>query len=263
MDLNLKGKIAAVMGSSKGLGFEAARFFLKDDATVIINSRNEGNLASARKKLETESGKNVYSIVGDVTKPEFANHFAEEIGRQFLRLDILITNAGGPPPAPFESITDDIWYQAIESSFLSHVRMIRACLPLLRNSETASVLTITSYSVKQPIPNLVLSNAIRSATIGLTKTLAFELGKDGIRFNSILPGWTKTERVNDLMNSRAEKNATSTEEELAKQAAESPLGRLAEPEEFAKVAVFLASPAASYLTGTMLSVDGGMVKGVF
>ncbi|PKO18501.1 MAG: 3-oxoacyl-ACP reductase [Chloroflexi bacterium HGW-Chloroflexi-10] len=263
MDLNLKGKIAAVMGSSKGLGFEAARFLLMDDATVIINSRNEVNLALARKKLETENGKNIYSIVGDVTKPEFANYFAEEIGRQFLHLDILITNAGGPPPAPFESITDDIWYEAIESSFLSHVRMIRACLPLLRKSETASVLTITSYSVKQPIPNLVLSNAIRSATIGLTKTLALELGKDGIRFNSILPGWTKTERVNDLMNSRAEKNATSTEEELAKQAAESPLGRLAEPEEFAKVAVFLASPAASYLTGTMLSVDGGMVKGVF
>jgi 3-oxoacyl-[acyl-carrier protein] reductase len=135
-------------------------------------------------------------------------------------------------------------------------------LPLLRFSDTANVLTVTSYSVKQPIPNLILSNSIRAATIGLTKTLALELGKDGIRFNSILPGWTKTERVKILMENRAQLNNSSVENEIAIQASESPLGRMAEPDEFANVAAFLVSPRASYLTGTMLSVDGGMVKGI-
>jgi 3-oxoacyl-[acyl-carrier protein] reductase len=135
-------------------------------------------------------------------------------------------------------------------------------LPLLRFSDTANVLTVTSYSVKQPIPNLILSNSIRAATIGLTKTLALELGKEGIRFNSILPGWTKTERVKILMENRAQLNNSSVENEIAIQASESPLGRMAEPDEFANVAAFLVSPRASYLTGTMLSVDGGMVKGI-
>jgi 3-oxoacyl-[acyl-carrier protein] reductase len=144
---------------------------------------------------------------------------------------------------------------------MSHVRLIREALPHLRASESASVLTITSYSVKQPISNLVLSNSIRLATIGLTKTLALEIGRDGIRFNSILPGWTETERVHELMAPRAEAAGTSIEEEIAKQMKDSPLGRMASPEEFANAAVFLSSPAAAYITGVMLSMDGGMYKG--
>ena len=136
-------------------------------------------------------------------------------------------------------------------------------MPFLRKSQAASVLTVTSYSVKQPIPNLVLSNSIRAATVGLTKSLALELGKDGIRFNSILPGWTETERVSELMSARARANGTSQQAEIARQAAESPLGRMASPQEFANVAVFLVSPLASYLTGVMLPVDGGMLKGTF
>ncbi len=131
----------------------------------------------------------------------------------------------------------------------------------LRKSSAASVLTITSYSVKQPIANLVLSNSIRAATVGLTKSLALELGGEGIRFNSILPAWTETERVTQLMTARAAKNGTTMEEELAKQSRESALGRMAQPSEFANAAVFLVSPAASYITGVMLSVDGGMYKG--
>jgi 3-oxoacyl-[acyl-carrier protein] reductase len=176
-------------------------------------------------------------------------------------LDILITNAGGPPSGAFESFDDAAWEKALDLSLMSHVRLIRAALPHLRRSQAAAVLTITSYSVKQPIPNLVLSNSIRAATVGLTKTLALELGKDGIRFNSILPGWTETERVTELMTFRAGQNGTTVDEEIRKQMAESPLGRMARPEEFAKPAVFLVSPAASYITGVMLTVDGGMVKG--
>jgi 3-oxoacyl-[acyl-carrier protein] reductase len=134
-------------------------------------------------------------------------------------------------------------------------------LPYLRKSQAASVLTVTSYSVKQPIPNLVLSNSIRAATVGLTKSLALELGREGTRFNSILPAWTETERVGELMSARAKTNGTTVEEEIAKQSKESPMGRMASPQEFANAAVFLISPAASYVTGVMLTVDGGMYKG--
>jgi len=144
---------------------------------------------------------------------------------------------------------------------MSNVRLIKAALPHLRKSAAASVLTVTSYSVKQPIPNLILSNSIRAATIGLTKSLALELGKEGIRFNSILPAWTETERVTQLMTARAQSNGTTVEEEIAKQSRESALGRMASPDEFGRVAAFLVSPAASYLTGVMLPVDGGMYKG--
>jgi 3-oxoacyl-[acyl-carrier protein] reductase len=178
-------------------------------------------------------------------------------------LDILVCNAGGPPPGTFESFDDATWQRAIDLSFMSNVRLIKAALPFLRKSQAASVLTITSYSVKQPIPNLVLSNSIRAATVGLTKSLALELGRDGIRFNSILPAWTETERVNELMTARARANGTTVDEELHRQVAESPLGRMSTPEEFANVAVFLVSPRASYLTGVMLPVDGGLLKGTF
>jgi 3-oxoacyl-[acyl-carrier protein] reductase len=174
---------------------------------------------------------------------------------------LLVTNAGGPPSGQFESIEDDLWDLAVELSFLSHVRTIREALPHLRKSDAASVLTITSYSVKQPVPNLVLSNSVRAATVGLTKTLALELGSEGIRFNSILPGWTETERVYELMEYRAQISGKTIESEIEEQMTNSPLGRMATPEEFANAAVFLLSPAAGYITGVMLTVDGGMYKG--
>ncbi len=172
-----------------------------------------------------------------------------------------MTNAGGPPAGRFEAFDDAAWQRAIDFSLMSHVRLIRAALPYLRQSKAASVLTLTSYSVKQPIPNLVLSNSVRLATIGLTKSLALELGAEGIRFNSLLPGWTETERVAELMSARAAISGLSVEEEIARQARDASLGRLAQPEEIADPAVFLLSPAASYITGVMLSVDGGSYKG--
>ena len=177
----------------------------------------------------------------------------------FGGLDILITNAGGLPGA-FESFDEATWQKAVDTSFMSHVRLIRAALPHLRKSSTPSVLTMTSYTVKQPLPNLVLSNSVRAATVGLTKSLALDLGKEGIRFNSIMPGWTMTERVQDLMAFRAKNNNTTVEEEIAKQTSEIPLGRMGEPQEFANTAVFLVSPAASYIHGIALAVDGGVIK---
>lgn len=261
MDLQLSGKIALVAGSSRGLGYAIAKVLAAEGALVILNSRNPENLNTAAKKISQNFGSEVLTVPGDVTNPEDVQQIIAQVVGKAGGLDLLVTNSGGPPSGKFETIDEETWKRGLDLALLSHVRLIRAALPYLRQSDSASVLTITSYSVKQPIPNLVLSNSIRSATIGLTKTLALELGGDGIRFNSILPGWTKTERVQELMEARAEINKTNVEEEFRKQAAESPFGRMASPEEVANPAVFLLSPAASYLTGVMLAVDGGMYKG--
>ncbi len=168
-----------------------------------------------------------------------------------------------PPSGSFEVFDEETWQKAVDTSFMSHVRLIRAALPHLRKSSAPSVLTMTSYTVKQPLPHLVLSNSIRAATVGLTKSLALDLGKEGIRFNSIMPGWTETERVIDLMAFRAKNNNTTIEEETAKQTAKIPLGRMGRPQEFANAAVFLVSPAASFIHGVALAVDGGILKGTF
>jgi 3-oxoacyl-[acyl-carrier protein] reductase len=173
----------------------------------------------------------------------------------------LITNAGGPPPGLFDELDDAAWEKAINAMLMGTVRLIRAALPHLRQSKAAAVLTLTSYSVKQPLPNLILSNSVRSAVIGLTKSLALELGPAGIRFNSILPASTETERMEELIADRARRAGTTIAEETRKQAAASPFGRMATSQEFANVATFLCSPAASYVTGVMLTVDGGMYKG--
>lgn len=261
MDLGLKDKRALITGSSRGLGFATAYTLAQEGARVAVNSRTPEVVEAAASKIKNETGSRAIAISGDVADPGFGARLVEEAAAEFGGLDILVTNAGGPPSGKFEDFDDETWQKAIQLSLMSHVRIIRAALPYLRMSETPSVLTITSYSVKQPIPNLVLSNSIRAATVGLTKTLALELGRDGIRFNSILPAWTETERVYELMSARAKDHGTTVEEEIRKQSESSSLGRMGEPEEFAKAAAFLVSPAASYITGVMLTVDGGMYKG--
>lgn len=261
MDLKLKGKIALVTGSSSGLGFATARLLAQEGARVAMNGRSPEKLDTAAAQIQSETGAEVFAVRGDLSEHPVAAQTVQAVADYWGGLDILIANAGGPPPGRFESFSDEAWQEALELSFLSQVRLIRAALPHLRKSETPAVLTVTSYSVKQPIPNLVLSNSVRLATIGLTKTLAFELGKENIRFNSILPGWTETARVITLMENRARTNGTTVEEEQQRQASESPLGRMGHPEEFAAAAVFLVSPAASYVNGVMLPVDGGIVRG--
>lgn len=263
MDLELKGKVALITGASRGLGYASAHLLSSEGARVAINSRNSEAINHAAQTIRNGTHFDVLPLSGDVTDPQVPAQLIEQTVTTYGSLDILITNAGGPPSGPFSSFDDQAWQNAIELSFLSQVRLIRAALPHLKKSKAASVLTITSYSVKQPIPNLVLSNSIRSATVGLTKSLALELGSEGIRFNSILPAWTDTERVKELMLFRSQKNGTSIEEEMEKQARESALGRMATPQEFAKSAVFLVSPAASYITGVMLTVDGGMYKATY
>ena len=261
MDLELQGKKAFIGGSSRGLGFAAASILAGEGCAVTLNARGAEQLEQAAAELRTAASGEVFTAQGDLADPETPRSIISQAAESMQGLDILITNAGGPPAGKFESFSEETWQHAVDLSFLSHVRLIKAALPYLRKSQAASVLTVTSYSVKQPIPNLVLSNSIRSATIGLTKTLALELGEDGIRFNSILPAYTETERVMELMRHQAEEEGTSLTKQKETLAKSSALGRMGTPEEFGRAAAFLVSPAASYITGVMLTVDGGMYKG--
>lgn len=261
MDLKLKDKRILVTGSSRGLGYATAYALAKEGARVAINGRDETKIKSAAEKMSKETGAQVIGLAGDVGMADVPEKLIQRTVKEFGGLDILITNAGGPPPGTIDSLDEAAWQKGVDLCLMLHVRLIKSALPFLRKSDFASVLTVTSLSVKQPIENLLLSNSIRAAAVGLTKSLALDLGKEGIRVNSILPGWTETERVTELMSARATANSSSVEEEARKQAALSPMGRMGQPEEFANAAAFLVSPAASYITGVMLSVDGGMYKG--
>lgn len=262
MDLGLKGKRALVASSSRGLGYATALLLAREGCKIVINSRDAEKVKRAAEAIEKEAGSTARGIAGDISDPQVPDKLVIEAASIMGGIDLLVTNAGGPPAGAFDSFDEAQWEKAVNLSFLSHVRLIRAALPYLRKSKAASVLTMTSYTVKQPLPNLVLSNSIRLATIGLTKSLALELGGDGIRFNSILPATIETDRVRQLQATRAEKNGTTVEQEAQKDAMSSVFGRMGKPEEFANAAVFLLSPAASYITGLMLVIDGGQYKGM-
>jgi 3-oxoacyl-[acyl-carrier protein] reductase len=261
MDLGLKDKVVVVAGASKGLGFATAKVLLEEGARVVISSRSQENLQKAVEKLGNSP--NLFTVAADVTKKADCEHLIDESVKHFKVLDVLITNCGGPDPGEFEDLSDDQWDQAIDKSFKSHIYLIRAALPYLKKSSVPSILTVTSFTTKQPLPNLILSNAVRSATIGLTKSLTFELGKYNIRVNSILPGWTLTDRVDALLNNRADIKNSSYDIEKAAITADIPLGRMGEPLEFGRAAAFLVSPAASFINGVMLNVDGGIYKGIY
>ena len=190
---------------------------------MVLNSRDEEKVKAAAEVISKGTGTPAFGVGGDVSDAAAAERLIQSATDSLGGLDILITNAGGPPAGSFEVFDDETWQKAVDTSFMSHVRLIRAALPHLRKSEAPSVLTMTSFTVKQPLQNLILSNSIRAATVGLTKSLAMELGKDKIRFNSILPGWTLTERVQHLMEFRAENNKTTVEEEIARQIVEMPM----------------------------------------
>lgn len=261
MDLGLAGKMALLAASSKGLGFAAAEALVAEGARVVVNGRQQAVVDAAVEKLR-QAGGEAAGVVADVTEADAAARLVGAAVERFGGLDILITNAGGPPSGAFDATPLESWERAFELTLMSAVRLIREALPYLRQSDAASILTITSISVKEPLPGLLLSNAIRPAVAGLTKTLSQELGGDGIRANSILPGWTRTERVDEIMAYRAQTNNSSVEAEIAKTVARNPLRRMGEPAEFGRVAAFLVSPAASYVNGVMLQVDGGSYAGL-
>jgi 3-oxoacyl-[acyl-carrier protein] reductase len=263
MDLGLQNKVAIVVASSTGLGFAAADTLLGEGARVVICGRDAGRLETAQRTLQERHGvANVAALQVDVLVSADNQRLIDFAVEQFGGLDILITNAGGPPSGTFDSVDLDGWQRGLNLTLMSVVQLVKAALPHLRQSDAASILTVTSVSVKEPIPGLLLSNVVRPAVVGLTKALSQELGIEGIRANSILPGWTATERVTYIFENRAKANGTSVaaEQEAINNAI--PLKRMADPAEFGRVAAFLVSPAASYVNGVMLQVDGGLYHGL-
>ncbi|KAB8332872.1 SDR family oxidoreductase [Scytonema tolypothrichoides VB-61278] len=260
MDLQLSGKVALVTAASKGLGKATAKQFAREGAKVAICARSE-ILDKAAAEIASETGAEILAIRADLTHQEDIERVIQATVEKFGGLDILVTNTGGPPSGTFDDIDLAAWESSVNLILLSAVRLIKLALPHLRKSSAPAILTITSSSTKQPVQNLILSNSIRLSVIGLTKTLSRELGNDNIRVNSILPGWTYTERVEELIAARAAKTGKNPADEIAEINATVPLDRMGKPEEFANVAVFLCSPAASFVNGVMLQVDGGLCQG--
>ncbi|MFA6505726.1 MAG: SDR family oxidoreductase [Treponemataceae bacterium] len=264
MDLGLKGKVALVTAASKGLGKASAMALAKEGARVAICSRGESiELAAVeiRDAIHASGGTaNILALRGDISVQADIDRIVSETIAHFGRIDILVLNAGGPPPGNFLDFTPDDWTATVNQTLMSAVRLLYAVIPGMRKRKEGSIVAIESVSVKQPIDKLILSNSVRLAVIGLIKSLANEFGKDGIRVNSINPTYTKTDRVTNILRSRAEANGTRIEDETASMINAVPLGRMGTPEEFGATVAWLASPAASYIHGHALMFDGGAVK---
>ena len=260
MDLGLKNLVALVTASSKGLGRATALQLAREGARVVLCARGQEALNATRDEIAA-LGVDVLAVPVDVSAPDAAQKLVDATLKRFGQLDILVANAGGPPPGGFLAFNEQDWEDAIQLTLMSFVRLCYAALPALQQSTKGSILACTSITVKQPLPNLVLSNSLRLAVTGLVKTLADELGPSGVRVNAICPGSTRTDRIEQLLADRAARNGTSVDDEAAEMAAEIPLGRIGEPEEFGRVAAFLVSPAASFVNGVSLLVDGGAYRG--
>ena len=249
MNLQLKDKTILVTAASRGLGFGAANALTQEEANVIICGRTEASLKEAVSKL----GERAQYVIADVSKQEDVKSLLEYVKESSSTLDGLFVNAGGPPPGAFSKVSDEDWKTGFDLTLMSAIWLTRESLPLLKKAESPAILYSTSVSVKQPIDNLLLSNAIRPAVIGMMRTLAGEIGSEGVRVNAILPGYIYTDRVEQLMAS----NKTA----MDALAARIPLGRMGTPAEFGAVCAFLLSPLASYVHGALLLLDGGLYQG--
>jgi 3-oxoacyl-[acyl-carrier protein] reductase len=262
MDLGLKGKVAIVVGASKGLGKACAIALAKEGVNVAICSRNQGELLETARDIGSTTGVEVLAVPTDVTKPDDVERLVEQTIARFGRLDILVNNAGGPPTGTFETLGDEDWAKALELNLLSAVRLTRAALPHLKKQSSGRIINITSYAVKQPITELILSNAARAGVTGLTKSLSNEFGKYNITVNSVLPGLHATARLDYLHQNRAKSQNRTFEEVRADETKQIPLGRLGDPADFGSVVAFLASEQAGYITGQAIVADGGAYKGL-
>jgi 3-oxoacyl-[acyl-carrier protein] reductase len=262
VDLGLRGKVAFVAAASKGLGRAIAEELAREGAEIAITARGEDALGSAAIHIGRETGREVLAIPGDVSHPDSVVRMIDATISRFGKLDILVTNAGGPPIGKFERLTSDEWRQATDLTLMSVVNMVRAALPGMKERGYGRIINVTSIAVKQPVDGLMLSNSLRAAVTGFARTLANEVAPHGITVNNILPGYTRTARVEQLADAAAAREGRPREAALARWESEIPMGRLGEPREFAALAAFLASERASYITGQSIAVDGGWIRGL-
>ncbi|TWT02553.1 SDR family oxidoreductase [Planomicrobium sp. CPCC 101079] len=261
MDLGLKGKIVVVMASSKGLGKASAMEFAKEQATVIISSRSQVALEETKKEIQERTGNSeIHLRVCDMSKEHDITSLFEFVIQKFGRVDVLINNTGGPKAGGFSAVDDADWYNAFDRNLLSYIRTARAVLPHMKKQRFGRIINISSSSTKEVIDGLILSNTFRAGMVGFSKTLAREVAGDNIMVNTVGPGRIATDRVAELNQIAADKQQVPIEKIIQKSESEIPAGRFGDPEEFAKIVVFLASSANSYLTGQSLVVDGGLLK---
>ena len=263
MDLGLKDKVAMVAGASRGLGYAVARGLAAEGAKVSLGSRDAARIADAGRRIAGETYADTLAVELDVRSSASIDAWHAQTLAKFGGVDLLFVNSGGPPAGTTLSFGDEAWQAAFESLVLSAIRMVRLTAPLMKARGGGAIVVSTSTSVREPIPNLALSNVVRASVSALSKTLANELAGDGIRVNHLLPGRINTDRIRELDTIRGQQLGISAEAQQANQSKVIPIGRYGEPEEFANAAVFLFSTAARYITGASLQVDGGMLKHVF
>ena len=262
MNLGLKNRAALVAASSQGLGLATAEAFAAEGCRVAMCARNQQTLGAAADKIRKQHSAEVFAEALDVADSAAVTRFVAAVASKFGSLDICVTNAGGPPAKGFLAASLEDWQRALELNFLSTVYFARAVIPHMQRKHWGRIITITSITTKQPVADLVLSNAVRAAVVGLVKSLANEFGKDGILVNNVGPGFTATDRLKELAKARSSASGKSEQEIFDAWAAEAPLKRLGEPRELAEAVVWLASERASYVTGQTVLVDGGMYKGL-
>jgi 3-oxoacyl-[acyl-carrier protein] reductase len=262
MDLGLKGRVALVAASSQGIGLATAEAFAAEGCRVAMCARNPQTLNAGAEKIRKQHNADVFTEAFDVTDPEAVTRFVAAVAGKFGGVDICVTNAGGPPAKGFLAASLEDWQKAIDANFLSTVYFAREVIPHMQRKHWGRIITITSITTKQPVTDLVLSNAVRAAVVGLVKSLANEFGKDGILVNNVGPGFTATDRLMELAKARSGATGKPEQEFLDAWAADAPLKRLGEPRELAETIVWLASERASYITGQTVLVDGGMYKGL-
>jgi 3-oxoacyl-[acyl-carrier protein] reductase len=262
MDLELKDKVAIVGGASKGLGRACADVLAEEGAKVVVCSRTRADLERAAQEIREATGAEVLALAGDLDKYETIRDLIAAAMARFGRLDILVNNSGGPPLARALTATEEQWATAVQRSLLFFARMSREAIPHMKRQGGGRIINILAATVYQPIPNLALSGVTRLGVVAFAKSLADEVGRDGILVNNVCPGSILTERMRSNVTSRAKELGISIEEGLAQRAAETAVGRIGEPRELAFLVAFLASGRSSYITGTTMLVDGGLVRSV-
>jgi 3-oxoacyl-[acyl-carrier protein] reductase len=260
VDLGLTGKVALVAASSRGLGRAVAEELAREGVQLVLCARGEDALRATADAIRSASGVRVEAIAADVSRPGDVARVAETAMRTFGKVDILVTNGGGPPAGPFESHSAEAWHDAVRQTLDSVVELTRAVLPGMKSRRWGRIINVTSIAVKQPVDNLILSNSVRAAVTGFARTLANEVAPFGVTVNNVMPGYTRTKRVDDLAARNAALRGTSPESEVATWEAQIPMRRLGDPAEFAAMVAFLASDRASYTTGASIPVDGGWIR---